>query len=483
MNLAELPTLEEVEREIGLRGSFHDFVKMAWEHAGETSDYVDGWHVGVICGALERLARGEIRNIVVNIPPGCMKSTLVAVFWPVWCWIRNPSWYFFATSYSDSLVHRDSAKSMRLINSPWFRARWGDLVKLDPRAAVGEHRTAHGGTRLSMTVAGGGTGFHPDVVIIDDPIKAQDVTPVTLAAVESYWNVVLRTRNPTKVRRVLIMQRLAVRDLAGIVMGEGDWHTIILPMRYEPGPRAYALDPRRTAGELLWPERFPEETVQALERMPPRDRAAQLQQRPVPEGGAIIKEAWIRWYKEGASGVGTHDDPGPLPTRFDQELQSWDLTFKKTASSDFVAGQLWAVMGANYYLLDGILERLDFVGACTAILKMSEAHPGVGVLVEDTANGPAVMSMLGNKLPGLIAVKPDGGKEARLNACSPLFEAGNVWLPVGHPIAEALAISLVTFPVGEHDDDVDACSQLLNHLYQGFVDYAAAMANIRGGRL
>lgn len=468
MNEAQIPSLARLDREIGLRGSFYDFVRMAWPQV-DAHEFVEGWHVELICDVLERVLRGELRKVVINVPPTCMKSMLVSVFWPVWSWIRDPRLAFLSTSFDVTLTRRDAGRSLALVQSEWFRERWGDLVYVDESAGIGDHKNSRGGWRYSTSVGSKATGRHPDVRIIDDPTKPKDVSPLTLEAAEAYWNNTLRTRqrDPKTSRTVLIMQRLAVRDLAGVFEDEGDWHFVVLPMRYEP-QRAYADDPRRTEGELLWPARLGEEEVKELERMPSRDRAAQLQQRPVPEGGAIIKREWIQWY-----------DPAKAP-RFFQRIQSWDLTFKDTKGSHFVAGQVWGVFESSYYLIDAYLERLDFVASCQKIIETSALYPGCGILIEDKANGPAVMSMLETKLPGLVPVEPKGGKDSRLNAVSPLFEGRNVFLPLGHAVAETLATSLVTFPVGTHDDDVDACTQALTYLHEGAVDYAAAMRAVNG---
>jgi predicted phage terminase large subunit-like protein len=482
--LAEIP-IERIERELGLR-SFYEFVQLAWTHKPPGTPFNDGWHIEVICDALERCYRGdpEYRQIAFCIPPGHSKSSLVSVLWPVWCWMQDPTLGIFNTSFDKTLTYRDAAYSLELIQSEWFEARWGDILSVDPAAAIGEHTNSRGGFRFSTSVGGAGTGRHPDIVIIDDPQKPKEVSPNTLAAVESYWNNTLRSRerDPRTVRRVLIMQRLAVRDLAGVLEEEGGWHFVVLPFRFDPA-RAYPKDRRTEKGEILWSARHSEETARALERMPPRDRAAQLQQLPVPEGGAIIKDEWIKWYDAANSGklFDAEGKPLPGPPRFVQKIQSWDLAFKATSESDFVAGQLWGVAVADYYFIDGILERLDFVATIAAIMKMCSAHPGSAVLIEDKANGPAVMAALGGNVPGVVAVEPLGGKAARLNAASPLFEGGNVWLPKGHPVAEALAISLVSFPVAPHDDDVDACTQVLNYLHQNFADYAAVMKRFPRG--
>lgn len=472
MNAAELVKIPpaQLDREIGLRGGFYRFARMAWPHVAPHA-FIDGWHIRLVCDVLERCHRGELRKVLINVPPGCMKSSLVSVLWPVWSWIQDPTLAFLGTSFDGDLTRRDAKKSLDLIQGDWFRERWGDIVLVEEGAGGGQYANSRDGWRFATSVGSKATGRHPDVRIIDDPTKPQEVSPVTLADAERYWNQTLRTRqrDPQTSRTVLIMQRLAVRDLAGVFLEEGDAHAVVLPMRYEPGPSAYVDDPRRVRGELLWPERYGEAEVIDLERMPARDRAAQLQQRPVPEGGAIIKSEWIQWY-----------DPADAP-RFTQKIQTWDLAFKGTQESDFVAGQLWGVAGPNYYFIDGILDRLDFVATLKAIVKMCAANPGAAVLIEDKANGPAVMAALGGDVPGVVPVQPLGGKAARLNAASPLFEAKNVWLPKGHPIAEALAISLVSFPVAPHDDDVDACTQVLNYLHQNVADYAAVMKRFPRG--
>lgn len=486
MKAAELLTipLAQLDREIGLRGGFYRFARLAWPHISP-HPFIDGWHIRLICSVLEHCHRGELRKVVINVPPGCMKSSLVSVLWPVWCWLQDPSLAFLGTSFDGDLTRRDAKKSLDLIQSDWFRERWGDVVQVEEGAGGGQYENARSGWRFATSVGSKATGRHPDVRIIDDPTKPKEVSAVSLAAAEAYWNNTLRTRqrDPQTSRTVLIMQRLAVRDLAGVFKEEGDWHFVVLPMRYEVGPDAYPDDPRTKAGELLWPERYGEAEVVDLERMPARDRAAQLQQRPVPEGGAIIKSDWIRWYDPSGSGrlLDQKGMPLPPPPRFVQRIQSWDLSFKGTEEAAYVAGQLWGIAGPDYYFIDGILERLDFVGALKAIVSMCSANPGTAVLIEDKANGPAVMSMIKGDVSGVVAVEPLGGKAARLNAASPLFESRNVWLPKGHPVAEILALSLVSFPLFTHDDDVDACTQVLNYLHQNVADYGALMKKFPRG--
>lgn len=466
----------QVDRRIGLERPFYEFVTTTWpriEHGP-----IVGWHMQAVCDRLEAVTKGSPRNLVVNIPPGTGKSTITCVLWPLWCWLREPNASILTLSISHDIVVRDSAKGLALIRSDWFRARWGDLVSVGPGAGVLHYDTARGGHREAATFGGQIVGKHPDIIVIDDPLKSNEVSPSTLESAERTWRDALstRARDPKTLRRVCIMQRLHVKDLAGIFIASG-WDCLRLPMRFEV-EHADPFDRRTERGELLVPERFDEASVVERETtLGSRGAAAQLQQRPFPEGGAIIRREWLRWYDPETKIVTDKDGTTRRVPPFTRVVQSWDLTFKDESTSDYVAGQVWGQAGADLYGVDGLLERLDFVGSIKAILAMREKHPeATGILIEDKANGPAVMSVLKQSVAGIIPVEPKGGKVARANAASPIVEAGNVYLPKGRPWAEKLADSLAAFPVGEWDDDVDAFTQMVLHVQKKGIDYAAAMA-------
>jgi predicted phage terminase large subunit-like protein len=206
---------------------------------------------------------------------------------------------------------------------------------------------------------------------------------------------------------------------------------------------------------LLWPERFGQEEVEALKRtMGSYAAAGQLQQRPAPAAGGILKRHWWKFYRE-------------APRPFSEVIQSWDCAFKDTRTSDFVVGQVWGRHGADKYLLDQVRGRMDCPATIQAVKRLSEKWPQTQAkLVEDKANGPAVIATLKHEIVGLIAVNPEGGKEVRAHAVSPQIEAGNVYLPdptiapwIGGFLDECAA-----FPNGAYDDQVDAMSQALVRL-------------------
>jgi predicted phage terminase large subunit-like protein len=248
---------------------------------------------------------------------------------------------------------------------------------------------------------------------------------------------------------------LAGRILAAQEAGGDQWEVLHLPAVAEKDD---PLD--REPGAALWPEKYDRASLERTKvAVGSRVWSALYQGTPSNDESALLKREWWRFYG-GPTGIA-------LPPFWDQALQSWDMTFKGGTQNDYVAGQVWARRGADCYLLARDKRRLDFPATLAAIRAMSAQYPDVHTkLVEDTANGPAVIATLEREIGGLVAVRPEGGKVARVNAVAGLVEAGNVWLPhptiapwVGDFIEECAA-----FPTGAHDDDVDAMSQALVRL-------------------
>ena len=481
-----LPTLAEIRAEMARR-HLRDFVKYAWPILEPETPLVWSWHVEAICDHLEAVSAGEIKRLLINVPPGHAKSLLVSVFWPAWVWTRRPSWRALFASYKAELAIRDSVRCRSVIQSDWYQTAFRPEWKLSGDQNVKSYfQNSATGARQSIGVGGGATGFRGDAVVVDDPLKADEwPSPDELEKVISWWDFQMSSRlnDMSKGVRVVIMQRLHERDLSGYLLERGGYEHLCLPSEYDPGRSCVTSigfrDPRTERGELLFPARFDASVIAEAKRdLGPYGYSGQHDQSPTPAGGSIVREGWLRyWYpddmtppmpvvvmtKDGAREV----PQAPLPRRFDTRIQSWDLAFKGSASSDFVAGHVWAREGARFYLLDRTHARLDFPATLGAIRDMSARHPvALEKLVEDKANGPALIATLRDEIPGLIPVSPDGGKEARLHSVAPLFAAGNVWLP--HPavcpwVSEVVA-ELVRFPRAPHDDDVDAATQALSRL-------------------
>ncbi len=244
-----------------------------------------------------------------------------------------------------------------------------------------------------------------------------------------------------------------------------------LPLHFDPLRECrtcWGGDRRTTEGELLWPEHLNEEIfARVRDALGSQHCAAQYEQNPSSDTAGVIHRSWLRqrW---------TVLPPGG------RYIQSWDMTFKETTDGSFVVGQVWYALGSRFYLVDQVRARADFPTTCQMLQSLSAKWPQSSAkLVEDKANGPAVIDALKRRVTGLIAQAPDGSKDARLAAVSPLFEAGNVFLPdpATHPWVHDFVEELAA-AAPAHDDQRDACAQALRYLHGKSTRLVEAMARL-----
>lgn len=418
-------------------------------------------HVEILGEALEAIVLGQLTRLMVFEPPRHGKSLLSSRLFPGYYLAKRPDKWVGLCSYEATLA-QDFSRSSR---DGFIRV--GAEVRTDS-SAVHLWQTTDGGGMWAAGVGGPITGRGADLGLIDDPLKnAEEAASDTIRAKHKSWyDSTFYTRLEPNAAQVITQTRWNEDDLSGYLLSkeaeepEG-WHIINFEAIKEavqvsvPASCTIAGDWRKE-GEALCPERYDATQLRKIERrVGSYYWAALYQQRPAPLEGGMLKRAWWRYYQT-------------PPDDFDQILQSWDMTFKDSIGTDFVVGQVWGRKGARAYLLDQVRDRMDFPTTLEAIKQMSATWPSSRLkLVEDKANGPAVIASLNHKIPGLVAVEPDGGKIARAAGASPIIEAGNVYLPepsiapwIGSFVAEASA-----FPNGTHDDQVDACTQALNRLY------------------
>ncbi len=447
--------------------------------------FYDNWHLEAICDHLEAVSRGDISQLIINIPPRFMKSLAVSVFWPAWDWLRDPTIRWLFSSYGMDLSIRDSVKCRRLIQSSWYHNNWKDRYSLTgDQNAKQRFENSKTGYRIATSVDGTGTGEGGDRIVVDDPHSQKNALSDTVRkAALDWWDQTMSTRgnDPKKTRHVVVMQRLNEDDLSGYLRRQGGYEEVVIPMRFEERRSPTSIgwtDPRTEFGELLWPERFDNTYIGQLEKkLGSYGTAGQLQQRPSPASGGVFKQWWLRYWKphnrpdlaaplvRQPNGAYTQAELVELPDACDWQCQSWDMAFKDGSQNDSVSGQVWAGIEADWFLLERVNDKMDLPATLQSVIAMSARWPGsVAKYVEAKANGPAVMQMLQHKISGLIGVEVKDSKLARAHAVSPLFEAGNVYVP--HPdlyswVPEYVS-QLCTFPNGSHDDDVDSTTQALS---------------------
>lgn len=445
------------------------FVEDGWHVLEPETPFIPNWHVDAICEHLEAISFGDLLRLIINVPPGSAKSMIVSVMWPAWKWHWRPGWRSLFSSYDLQLALRDSVKSRTLLTSGWYRDTFQpDWVFTSDQNVKGYYRNSRMGERLALSV-GAGTGFRGHCVVVDDPIKVMDAHSDTkLDEAIAWWDTSMSSRlNDMKTgAHLIIMQRVHDRDLTGHVLAKSSGYELLaLPSEFDPKRRARTVtrsgkvweDPRTTPGELLFPALFPPEVIeQAKKDLGSWAYAAQHQQRPLPATGGIFQRPWFQFYRK-----------RELPPVFMETLQSWDMTFKKKEDADFVVGQTWKRLGANCYLIRERRGRMGFSETKRAVVTEAKANPETGLkLVEDKANGPAILDELKGAVDGLVGVSDPGGVLAQAWSVQPMVEAGQVWLPHPEewPEVEDWLTEVCGYPKAAHDDRVAAFTQALQRL-------------------
>jgi len=474
--------LERLKQEANrLSSDLSEFVRAAWPILEPVTQLSWNWHLDLICEYLtlikenrfKKVCGAAMEGIIFNVPPRTMKSLLITVFFPVWVWTSDPARRWMFASYAEKLSTQHSVYRRNVIESPWYQQRWGHVFALAKDQNLKAHyENSARGVMFATAMQAAATGMGGDVLVFDDPMNPdQALSETERQSVNDRFNQTFRSRlnDPATGVKILVMQRLHEEDLTGHVLSkERDcWVHVKLPAVAEISeaitfPKSGRTVERRP-NDLLWPGRLPAAQLAHLKiGLGSWAFAGQYQQNPAPLEGGIIKRNWIRFYRE-------------LPERFDLVVQSWDCTFKgegtaRGSDTDFVAGQIWGKSGGKYFMLPYRMhERLDFGPTKAAIQACHAAYPRAhAILIEDKANGPAIISELQQVIPGIIAIDPEGGKLARAHSISPLWEAGSIELPdpqmfhVGW--VEQYIHNICTFPQAAHDDDMDATSQALIYM-------------------
>ncbi len=440
-------------------------------------------HLDILIDVLQRVADGELHRLMVFMPPRHGKSETVSRLFSAYYVYRWPERFVGLSSYAAGLAYTLSRNAR------------DNYVAADGHLSVEgveQWETGKGGGMWAAGVGGPITGKGGYLLIVDDPLKnAEDAASETIREKQKeWWRSTFYTRAEPDAAIVVIMTRWHEDDLAGWLLSQETsvedeedesehWHLVFMPAIAEPLPDlpisvTVEPDPRQP-GEPLAPERYPVNRLRKIRRnVGAYFWSALYRQWPTSLEGGIFKRAWWKFWRPRNTQLPPVRIAGPdgevivceveiLPI-FTAQWQSWDMTFKDSAGTDFVVGQVWGLAGADRFLLDQVRGRMSFTATVEAVRNLSKQWPDTSTkLIEDKANGPAVISTLRRKIPGIIAEEPSGSKLARAQAVSPYIEAGNVYLP--HPQIAPWVWDFIeecaAFPTGAHDDQVDAMSQFL----------------------
>jgi len=472
----------KVEAEL-YRRNFYTFVKEAYPHLG-LGEYSDGWHIDLICRALTFLYKGEIKsnNIYINVPPGHMKSLLVAVFFPLWVWTKQPNTKFMLLSYADTRALQDANRRRVLFSSDWYQTHFPLALREDNQA---RQTNVFGGSFYATGIAGQLTGEHVDYEILDDILNAEDrySEPAIKKMTDVYDNILpSRFNDPKTGKKIIICQRLSDRDIIGhIEETKEPFEKIILPEMHD-GFRYHSdladLNDPRSEGELLWVEKFDLPSVLKLQfTMSKLDIAGQYQQRPSALVGNVFKKEWFI-------------------NRINNTDIVWRFLFCDTASS--LAGDYTSILCAEVmsdyriFIRDVYRDRLEFPDLIREIKRLAVTwkYNLHSIVIENKASGIQAIQTLRESADSELAAMiveylPKGSKEERAQIQSVWCEKQRVVLPppsTTYPWLLPFEDELFTFPNAAHDDQVDSFVMAIEYLSNVIEDgYNATKPNIEKG--
>jgi predicted phage terminase large subunit-like protein len=421
--------------------SLAEFVRQAWPIIEPRRKLVWGPHLDAVCFHLEAVASGKIRDLIIAIPPRSSKSSIVSVLYPVWEWIRRPHTRFLTASYAMSLAIRDTLRSRRVLESPWFQERWGERCRITgDQNTKGRYEDEATGYRLATSVGGGVTGEGGDVLIVDDAHNVIDAesAPV-MEMTRRWWDEAFsnRVNDARTAARIIVGQRVAVGDLIGHVLKQGGFEQLRLPEEFEAGNRSSTSigwsDWRTKEGELLRPERFgPDQVAEAKRRLGGVGYAAQHQQRPVPREGAVYKAAWFKpRYTDMGDGWHVRDRVHPYSSCIVFSIM--DPAGGVSTSADHTAIGSFAVTDiCDLLILDMVAERIPLEQIVRRLAEVCGRWKPTFIGIEKGFLQNAIIREA-MKCPGLPPVRPldPEGKNKLVRSMQSLIRAenGQIWLP------------------------------------------------------
>jgi predicted phage terminase large subunit-like protein len=442
-----------------LRTDLRYFVWKAFSTVLPGTTYLPNWHIDAIVYELTRIHSGESRRLLINQPPRSLKSICVSIAYVAWLLGRDPTQRIIVVSYSNDFASELHRQFRMVIDAPWYQTLFPGMRPAKDSGT--ELVTTAGGSRYATSIGGTLTGRGADLIIIDDPLKAEDAMsePARRRVIDWFGgSLVSRLNDKEKGPIVVVMQRLHEDDLAGHLIRQDGWHHLDLPaiaIEETEIDVGHGKHFTRKVGDALHAKR---ENREILDRIKAEIGSlmfsAQYQQRPIPLEGNLIKHEWFRQY-----------DVLPQKGPSDRIIQSWDTATMIGQANDYSVCTTWQKIKKDYYLIDVYRARLQYPDLRRAVARLATRHAVETVLIEDAGPGMLLLQDLQRDTPnGMnrpIGIKPDGSKADRMAAQSAKIEAGHVYLPREAEWLDNFLLEILGFPQGRHDDQVDSASQFL----------------------
>ena len=439
-----------------LRHDLCAFIHRSFLELNPREEFLSNWHIERLAVKLEEVRRGSCKRLIICVPPRHLKSLLASVAFPAWLLGHEPSKQILSVTYAQDFSDNLARKSRTLMTSRFYEGLF-DTRLAKGREAVSDFETTAGGTRFSTSVGGVLTGRGADIIIIDDPLKADDaLSEPHRRSVNEWFDNTLRSRlnSQEKGAIIIVMQRLHADDLVAHVQQHESWDVLSFPAIAEQDETYDFQTPygrrriHRSTGDILQPALLSPTALEAQRRgMTEYNFVAQYQQDPQPPSGIIVKREWLKYY-----------GPGDLPKQFNRIFQSWDTANKDTELSNFSVCTTWGLKDRRLFLLDVYRHKLEFPDLKRAVRELAAIHRAEIVLIEDKASGSSLIQELRAEHFSLVQAAPalDGDKVMRLRAQTAKIEGGFVLFPKQAHWLEAYLRELISFPNSKYDDQVDS---------------------------
>jgi predicted phage terminase large subunit-like protein len=422
----------------------------------EQSKFHMNWHLEVLAAKLEDVRQGRCKRLIVNVPPRHLKSHAISIAFAAWLLGHDPTKKILSVTYAQDLSDNLARRSRTLMTSGFYEALF-DTRLSKGREAVSDFETTSGGYRLSTSIGGVLTGRGADIIIIDDPLKADDaLSEPRRRSVNEWYDNTLRSRLNSQEDGaiIIVMQRLHADDLVAHVQQNETWEVLSFPAVAERDETYDIVTPygrkqiQRKTDDILQPALLSRTTVEAHRRaMTEYNFTAQYQQDPQPPSGIIVKREWLRFY-----------GPSDLPAKFDQIVQSWDTANKDSELANFSVCTTWGLKDQRMYLIDVFRRKLNFPELKRLVRELADLHHADVVLIEDKASGTSLIQELRAESFSKAQAAPalEGDKIMRLHGQTAKIDGGFVLFPKEAPWLDIYLNELVTFPNAKNDDQVDS---------------------------
>lgn len=448
------------------RQDFTAFIHRCFRSLSPGAQFTPNWHIEAMAHHLDQVRLGNIKRLIINMPPRSLKSIVSSVAFPAYFLGHDPTKRLICVSYGSDLATKHANDCRSIMKSAWYRKMFPGTVVSSLKDTEAEFLTTRNGYRLTTSLDGTLTGRGGDVIIIDDPLKPIDAMSDAKRDRVNQWyfNTLLSRLDDKKNGAIiLVMQRLHLNDLTGVLLqGPPEWTVLTLQAIAEEDERIVIKGNTyhsRGAGEVLHAAREPKEILDSIKgQLGSYTFAAQYQQRPIPLGGGLIKARWVRRY--------TSLPPHKWPARI---VLSLDTASKDGCENDWSVCTAWLVHEHKYYLMDLMRIRVDYPTLKARMITFTKVHKPGKILIEDCGVGTALIPELKKATHcSVIPVKPVHDKKTRMSVESAKFEAGQVYFPERAPWLAELEAELFSFPQSRHDDQVDSISQGLANARTGY---------------